>query len=234
MNIQNGALNNTQTMKDVADYMRSNKALKVALNKHIDEFENKLLNLQFEELTNNIQIKDRKIYIPKMLIKSNALDVEFSGWHDFDNNIEYHFSFRFRELKSKPEYTEFGKVEDDGLGWKIYLTMSGNIDDPIYSLDKGEMKATFKESITEEKATMKSVLKSEFGLFKKDSTVQQMALENKSDAFEFVIYEDDTTVTDTTPVHKKQKNKKRSNKFFDKLKEKAAEQKETVEENEFY
>jgi len=231
MSIKNGALNNMQTMKDVAEYMRSNKALKIALNKHIDKFEEKLTHLIFEELTNNITIQNRKITIPKMLIKTNALDVELSGWHDFDNNIEYHFSFRFRELKSKPEYTEFGKVEDDGLGWKIYLTMSGHLDNPVYSLDKGEMKASFKENIQEEKSTLKSVLKSEFGLFKKDSTVKKMDVQSKSEAFEFIIYEEDVTPTDSAP--KESKNKKKSNKIFDKLKQKAEAEKETVEDDEF-
>jgi hypothetical protein len=233
MKIEKGELNNMQTMKDVAEYMRSNKALKMALNKHINQFEKKLLNLKFAELTNNIQIKDRKILIPKMLIKTNALDIELSGWHDFDNNIEYHFSFRFRELKTKQEYTEFGKVEDDGLGWKIYLTMSGSIDEPIYSLDKGEMKATFKENVVEEKATVKSVLKSEFGMFKKDTTVTKMKVDNKSEAFEFVIYEEDTIMSDSTSTIIKQKNKKRTNKFFDKLQEKVAREKETIDGEEF-
>ena len=86
------------------------------------------MHLKFSELKNQIEIRNRLINIPKITIKSNALDVELFGWHDFDNNIEYHFSFRFNQLKSKPEYTEFGKVVDDGLGIVIYMTMSGTID----------------------------------------------------------------------------------------------------------
>ena len=78
-----------------------------------------------------------------------------------------------------------------------------------------------------------SVLKSEFGMFKKDSTLSEVKTNNKSEAFEFVIYEADTLNSDSTSKPKRQKNKKRSKKFFDKLMEKAANENETVDENEF-
>jgi hypothetical protein len=153
-----------------------------------------------------------------MLIQTNALDVEFSGWHDFDNNIEYHFSFRFRDLKTIPEYTEFGKIEDDGLGWRVYITMTGNIDNPIYSLDKSEMKANLKESVAAEKQDIKSILKTEFGMFKKDSTIKAKQIKSKSEAVEFIIYDEEEQI-DSLPI--KSKNKKKTNKFFDKLKQDA-------------
>ncbi len=223
--ISQGELINLALMKDITGYMRTNKALKLALNKHIDNFEKKLLHIKFSNLKNDILIKDGRIIIPKMLIQSSALDIEFSGWHDFENNIEYHFSFRFRELKTKPEYTEFGKIEDDGLGWRIFLTMTGNIDDPIYSLDKGEMKATFKENVETEKSTAKSILKTEFGLFKKDSTVKTIQ-DKKTKEVEFIFYESEEELNPKDTTHKS-KNKGKTNQFFEKLKNDLKKEKET-------
>jgi hypothetical protein len=225
--IVNGGLNNLETMKAITDYMRSNKALKLMLNNHIDRFEEKLMNLKFSELNNQIEIKDRRINIPKMTIKSNALDVELFGWHDFDNNIEYHFSFRFNQLKSKPEYTEFGKVVDDGLGIVIYMTMSGTIDAPIFSLDSDQRKNDLKESMTVEKENIKSMLKTEFGLFQKDSTVKQMSVDNKKEV-EFIYYDTDIEEDESDTTKRKTKNKTRSSSFFDKLKEDAEKDKEDV------
>lgn len=226
--IINGELNNLETMKAVTDYMRSNKALKLMLNKHIDRFEDKLMHLKFSELQNQIEIKDRRINIPKMTIKSNALDVELFGWHDFDNRIEYHFSFRFNQLKEKPEYTEFGKVADDGLGIIIYMTMSGTIDEPIFTMDKEERKNDLKESITLEKQNMKSMLKTEFGLFQKDSTVKQMNVDNKKEV-EFIFYDTDLEEEQNDTTKKKTKNKTRSSTFFDKLKEEAEKNKQDIQ-----
>jgi hypothetical protein len=223
--INNGELNDLETMKLVTDYMRSNKALKLMLNKHIDKFEDKLMHLKFSKLANQIEIKDRKIHIPKMKVVTSALELELFGWHDFDNNVEYHFSFRFRDLKTVPEYTEFGKIEDDGLGLVIYLTMSGPVDDPTFSLDKDELKNDLKESLVDEKVELKSMLKTEFGFFKKDSTVQEIQQKNKSQV-EFIFYDEDVESKDTS---NREKNKNRSNKLFDKMRKDVEEQPEEVE-----
>ena len=226
--LSNGALTNLETMKSVTDYMRSNKALKLLLNKHIDKFEEKLLNVKFETLKNKIEIKDGVINIPKMKIASNALDLELFGWHDLDNNVEYHFSFRFRDLKSKPEYTEFGKIEDDGLGLVIFLTMSGNLDDPEFALDKDERKNHIKENIAQEKETVKSMLKTEFGLYKNDTTVNRIQEQNKREV-EFIYYEEDIKEEKDTIV--KKKNKGKIGKFFDKLEKEKKDKQEFEIEN---
>ena len=224
--ITNGELKNLETMKMVTDYMRSNKALNIMLNKHINKFEEKLLNLKFSTLSNQILIKNRKIEIPRMTISTNALDVDFFGWHDFDNNVEYHFSFRFRDLKTVAEYTEFGKVVDDGLGLVIYLTMTGPVDNPSFSLDKEERKNALKQNLSEEKQTIKSILKTDFGLFKNDSTVQKMQQENKKQV-EFIFYEDESE-EDLKDSTGRSGNKKFTGKFFEKLDQDADKQKRNV------
>lgn len=231
--ISNGTLKELSTMKDITAYMRSNKALRLALNKHINNFEDKLMNIQFETLKNEILIENGRITIPKMDIKSSAMDITLAGWHDFNNNIDYHFGFRFRELKTIPEYTEFGKVEDDGLGWKIYLGMSGSIENPEYSLDKTFRNENIKENIVEEKANVKSILKSELGLFGKDTTVKILKSQ-KSDAMEFIMYDNDQEIENLNPKKESKKavgsNKRQTHKFFEKLK--AAEAKEKAKQAE--
>ncbi|WP_066756335.1 AsmA-like C-terminal region-containing protein [Crocinitomix algicola] len=226
--IMDGALTNLETMRAITDYMRSNKGLKLMLNKHIDKFEDKLMNLRFSELHNRIEIKDRKITIPKMTISTNALDVNLFGWHDFDNNIEYHFSFRFRDLKSKPTTTEFGTIEDDGLGLIVYLTMSGSIEDPTFSLDKQERKNEIKANIANEKESMKSMLKTEFGLFERDTTIKKHQKDNKKEV-EFIFYDDDVEEDSSDESKKKKKNKSRVGKFIDNLKQEDKEDNEDIQ-----
>ena len=228
--ISNGELKNLETMKSITEYMRSNKGLNVLLKKHIDNFESKLLNLKFSDIENHITIQDRKITIPKMKIKTNAIDIDLAGWHDFDNQIDYHFSFRFRELKTKAEESEFGIVEDDGLGLIVYLRMYGDLDDPSYSLDKENRKADIQEQLAEEKQDVKAMLKSEFGFFKKDSTVKNMEEKNKKEV-QFIFYDDeidDTDVNGESPK-KDNKHKKKTFKFYDKLKAEADKNKEKVD-----
>ena len=52
------------------------------------------------------------------------------------------------------------------------MRMYGNVDNPTIIWDKQSRKEQVKENLTEEKETVKSMLKSEFGLFGKDSTVR--------------------------------------------------------------
>ena len=57
-----------------------------------------------------------------MDVKSNAADLSVNGNHSFDNDYEYHVKVLLSEILSKKRkkklipVTEFGAVEDDGLG----------------------------------------------------------------------------------------------------------------------
>ena len=228
INISNGRLDNMETMRAITDYMRSNKALKLLLNKHIDQFEEKLLHLKFSDLQNEITIQNRKLIIPKMKIVSNALDVELFGWHDFDNQIEYHFSFRFRELKTKVEENEFGIIEDDGLGIVIYLSMYGDLDNPEYSMDGNERRKNFKQDLVEEKQDIKSMLKTELGFFKKDTTVKKIENQNRNEV-QFIFYDDEQEQQKDSVLTDEKKNKKRSSEIFDRWKQEADKRKEKIE-----
>lgn len=228
LKIENGELNDLETMKAVTDYMRSNKGLKLLLNNHIDQFEEKLLHIKFSSIENQITIKDRKIVIPKMLIKTSALDIELFGWHDFDNQIEYHFSFRFRELKTQATDNEFGIIEDDGLGLVIYLTMFGDLDDPDFALDGAERRKEFKQNLADEKQDIKSMLKSELGFFKNDTTVQLIEKNNRNE-IQFIIYNGEQENGKDTIVTEDKKNKKHTLKLFEKWKGEADQKKGKIE-----
>ncbi|MCB0478176.1 MAG: hypothetical protein KDC84_08435 [Crocinitomicaceae bacterium] len=221
--IQNGELNNLAAMKSITQSMRETKMVNLFLKKHIGPLEQKLLNLKFERLQNTIVVQDSKIRIPEMEIKTNAFDINVEGEHWFDNRIDYSFNFRFRELKTTPEYTEFGKIEDDGTGFRVFLKMYGTVDNPIIEWDKTSKKEKVKQDLAQEKEDLKSMLKRDFGLFKKDSTVQAYEIEKKEE--EFLMYdgefdqkgEPNLIESDSVKTEKKKKNK--INSFFNKIKE---------------
>src|SRR5690606_14745949 len=97
--IKNGALRNVETFRSITASMRESNLVKTVLGKNIDALEAKLLNLTFSTLENKLSIREGKINIPEMAIRSNALDIDFSGWHTFDNDLDYRFDFRLRDLK---------------------------------------------------------------------------------------------------------------------------------------
>lgn len=146
--------------------------------------------IKFNSLSNQIEIKNRVVIMPKMEIKSSAVDLEMSGTHDFDNMIDYHFvvsldEFRARKAKtSKKENNEFGEEVEDGgeRRYKLYVAMKGYVDDPKISyLDRKGFVAQKKAEIKQEKQNLKEILNKEFGWFKKDSTINKREEKNPAD-----------------------------------------------------
>lgn len=221
MKINDGALKNVTAFKSITQNMRKNMLVKTVLNKHIDLFEQKLENLQFKTLENTFTISKGKIVIPEMKIRSNAINIDISGTHDFDNNVNYHLDFRFRDLKTTNHQTEFGEIIDDGTGIRLFLHLFGNMDNLQFEWDKAQKKANQKEKWQKEKQTIKSMLKSDLGLFKNDTTVKNfVAPEKPKDNIEF-IFED--TKKEEENIKKEQKQK---NGFFQKLKQQSEKEKE--------
>ena len=160
LNIENGELNNVEAMK--------------SLSRFIDLKE--LENIRFATLKNQIEIKKQMIYIPKMEVKSSAIDLTASGTHSFDNRINYRIKLALNDLlarkakKAKKENDEFGEIADDGLGrTNLFLLMSGTVERPIIKYDSKSAVQHVKQDLKVEKQTVKSLLKDEFGMFKKDS-----------------------------------------------------------------
>jgi len=146
---------------------------------NIQSLEKKLLDLKFETLENTFTIQNGYLTIPKMTIHSSALDVETSGTHSFENIIDYKFTFRFRDLREKSAVSEFGEEVDDETGMKIYMRMYGNIDDPTIVWDKMSKKEQAKENREIEKQTVRSMMKTEFGVFKNDTSVKTYIQKDK-------------------------------------------------------
>jgi VCBS repeat-containing protein len=162
MTIENGELNNVETMKSLSRFIELKD----------------LENVRFSTLKNQIEIKNQIINIPKMEVKSNAINITASGTHTFNNEINYKIKLSLNELLSKKaknakkENDEFGVVADDGLGrTNIFLSMTGTIDHPVIKYDSKSAIQNVRQDLKVEKQSLKTILKEEFGLFKKDSTL---------------------------------------------------------------
>lgn len=226
--IDNGSLTNLPAFNDIVTEMHKMKAADIFFKKHVNDMERRLKTVTFGTLENEIIIHNQQIIIPKMEIASSALNLNLSGVHHLDDRIDYHFDFMFKDLKvQKDEYTEFGKVHDDGSGVRLFIKMTGTASDPIIAFDKNEQKRARQEKLQDEKQNVKSLLKEEFGLFKKDSTLKPQQTVTRE--AEFILYEgdpDEGAQPNKTRDKKPKDNKTRVNKLFDKW-EKEGEKKET-------
>ncbi len=163
-------------------YVITNGVLKefepvTALSRFIEISE--LEKITFSRLENDLFIRNNYLAVPQMDIKSSAADFSVSGTHDFNNNYEYHVKAYLSEILSKKagkarnSNTEFGAVEEDGLGrTSVYLKISGNDNNLKVAYDFKAAGNNIKESLNNEKSTLKNILNEEYGLFKGDTTLK--------------------------------------------------------------
>jgi hypothetical protein len=137
----------------------------------------------------------------------------------------------WRKAKSKKkENTEFGYIEDDREGkMSLYLRMTGTVDDYKIGYDSKGVKEKWKQDLKEEKKTVKQLLNSEFGFFKKDTTLNEPKDEKPKDSGLQIEWEEDeenqkseagsqkSEVKSKKKEEKPKKEKKGLGKFIDKI-----------------
>ena len=229
LKVSNGKLTNVLAFKELVASLKTPKTRLVLKKSEIEALEGKLNDISFETLENTIYISNSNIIIPSMVINSSALDITTEGTHSFDNIVDYKFAFRLRDLKIAKDESEFGEVIDDETGIRLYVRMYGPMDNPTIVWDGQSKKEQAKENREAAKQEAMSILKTEFGLFKKDSTIK--GYEHKVQPHEELRLNFDKEET-VDPVEEK----KRTNKTLEKLREKTKklkQQQEKEKEGEF-
>jgi hypothetical protein len=128
-----------------------------------------LKHIRFSALENQITIKDRKVIIPEMEIKSSALNLKCSGIHEFNQNINYRFSVLLNDILYKKYASRrkkgdaFGKYEEEvpEANTRIEIHMSGNVNEPKFEVDKKALKKEFASEMKREGDHLKKLLRDE-------------------------------------------------------------------------
>ena len=134
-----------------------------------------LKTVQFSTLENTIEIDNKVLTIPTMEIKSSALSVFISGSHTFEQVIDYRIklllselmSTKFRKKNTQVKKTEFGEINENGKIFNtIYFKMTGNSENPNISFDGIRFREDVQKEITQEKETIKNIIKEDILLTK--------------------------------------------------------------------
>jgi hypothetical protein len=182
--IENGSLRNFEPVKALSGFIE------------LSELE----NITFSKLENDLFIKNNYLAVPQMDIKSSAADFSVNGKHSFSNDYEYHVKVYLSEILSKKAKnnvrysTEFGPVEEDGLGrTSVFLKLTGKGDDIKVTPDMAATRNNIKQNLKKEKGTLKTILNEEYGWFKSDSAIKTGTTSKPK--FRVQFEETDTTTT---------------------------------------
>ncbi len=177
--IDKGELNNFEPMKSLSAFVK------------ISELE----NIRFTQLKNQIEIRNSTINIPTMNIFTNAINLELSGSHTFENIIDYRIKLNLLQLlsnkfKSKNNFDpEAVEQSDDGLLF-LFITMKGPASDPIIKYDKKSVKQKIKQDVQIEKQNLKTILQQEFN--SQQNQQQQIKDWKAPEEYETMTFEDTT------------------------------------------
>lgn len=183
--LSNGELVNFEPIKELSDYIE------------LSELE----DISFSNLENEFLIRNNVFTIPLMDIKSSAADLSIKGTYNFNGDYEYHIKILLSELlsrkkrnanKGKNQSDEFGAIADDGLGRTsllLKMTQTGTKSKVSYDIEAA--KGLLKEDFKTEKQTLKTILKEEYGLFKKDSVFQEKTVKPATEPRFKITWEDE-------------------------------------------
>jgi hypothetical protein len=166
----NGALINFDPVKELSSFIE------------LSELE----NIHFEKMENDFFIRNNYVYIPQMEVRSSAVDLSVNGKHSLDNDYEYHVKVLLSEIlskkrnKNKTTVTEFGEVQDDGLGrTSMLLKIVSKGEDVKVSYDMKAAANEVKNNFKSERKTLKTILNQEYGWYKNDTAVMDKPAEKK-------------------------------------------------------
>lgn len=134
MSISNGELAGVRMLENFSTYIKVQDLKKI----------------KFSNLNNQFEIYKQSIHIPVMFIQSNALNLQISGDHTFNQNIDYNIVVNagqvlMNRLKIFNPRLEPQADQRNGL-FNLYYNISGTIDRFQYSSDKAGVKAAFEDS----------------------------------------------------------------------------------------
>lgn len=168
--VSRGALINFEPVKQLSSFIE------------LSELE----NISFEQMENDFFIRNNYLYIPQMQVMSSAVDLTVNGKHSLDNDYEYHVKVLLSEILSKKRkknrhtVTEFGEVEDDGLGrTSMLLKIANKGEDLKVSYDMKAAASGVKDNFKSERKNLKTILNQEYGWFKDDTAGMQKPAEKK-------------------------------------------------------
>lgn len=142
MTIKNGELNNFEPM--------------LKLSRYVDK--ERLNNLRFSDLKNEILVHDRQVFLPKMEVGTNITQLEVNGTHTFDQKIDYRVKIPVK--KYEVQETKFGPVEEDETGnLNMFLKIEGTTDDYRIVYDTQSWKKNFDQNLKKEGQELKQIFK---------------------------------------------------------------------------
>lgn len=143
----------------------------------INHYEKNLHKVVFKDFKSAIIFSDGITEIDKTNFENDVLDFSFYGNYNLENLVDYHLSFNWADIVRKKKSKSDIVQENPVKGKQLYLKISGPVEDLSYGFDKAEIKKERKEIISNEKETIKDIIKGDYQEDEKKSEVFELEKE---------------------------------------------------------
>lgn len=143
----------------------------------INHYEKNLHKVVFKDFKSTIIFSDGITEIDKTNFENDVLDFSFYGNYNIENLVDYHLSFNWADIVRKKKSKSDIVQENPVKGKQLYLKISGPVEDLNYGFDKAEIKKERKEIISNEKETIKDIIKGDYQEDEKKSEVFELEKE---------------------------------------------------------
>ncbi|MCF8465110.1 MAG: hypothetical protein K9G41_09720 [Flavobacteriales bacterium] len=169
-----------------------------------------LNHVKFDTLRNQLSIRDKKLFIPRMSVSSSILNVQVFGEHGFSQEMDYHVNLLLNDLlrrKAKKKETFDGhEIIDEKGKTRLFLWVRGKPGDLKVGFDKKEVRQKLKEDFKTEGQTIKQLFKDEFG--------GGATKNEESEPVQFKLEGDDNSTIKGTKATEKEKTEPKKKKGF--------------------
>jgi len=109
-----------------------------------------LRRVKFTNMQNYLEISNQKLYLPAMLIQSNALNLTLSGTHTFDNDIDYKMKINAGQVlmnRMRKHDNDLDPLPAEKGLFNLYYTIVGNLDKYAMKRGKKAVQNEFEQSM---------------------------------------------------------------------------------------
>lgn len=143
-----------------------------------------LKNIKFVDVENWIKIQNQKVYLPAMFIRSNAVNLEVSGTHTFEQDIDYNVKVNAGQVlvnRLKPHNPDLNPQPTKRRGWfNLFYKIKGNLEEDYNTkLSKRSVKKAMAQSEVLKKR-IQSELEKKFGPIQ---LLDEESLEDREEIF---------------------------------------------------
>lgn len=154
--LSNGALHDFEVFQEVVEALRSERLMAPLIDP--EYLARELRHVTLADLATPFSLDRGILRIPELDIRSSAMDITVGGTSTWEGTVDYSFGFILRDLRNI-HHDAIGEVEDDGLGNKLFIRMTGPSDNLSYRWDRDATKAHRTRAVEREKNELRSLFR---------------------------------------------------------------------------